>query len=80
MNTCPTCGSPKPNEEWDWTKPPVLLANKAWDFEKRAVVAEPVGEVNVLHCKLLVALEMLRELGHRDEFNRLAEKFVKEKK
>lgn len=51
-----------------------------WDFEKRAVVAEPVGEVNVLHCKLLVALEMLRELGYREEFDRLAEKFVKEKK
>lgn len=49
-----------------------------WKFEKRAVVANPVGEVNVLHCKLLVALEMLRELGYRAEFDRLAEKFVKE--
>lgn len=50
-----------------------------WTFEKRAVVAEPVGEVNVLHCKLLLALAMLQELGHRREFDRLAEKFVKEK-
>lgn len=20
MNTCPTCGAPKPNEDWDWSK------------------------------------------------------------
>jgi hypothetical protein len=51
-----------------------------WNFEKRAVVAKPVGEVNVLHCKLLVALEMLKELGQLTEFNRLAEKFVQEEK
>jgi hypothetical protein len=50
-----------------------------WKFEKRAYVSEPVGEVNALHCKLLVALAMLTELGYRDEFNRLADKFVKEK-
>lgn len=65
MNNCPTCGNPQ--------TPP-------WKFEGRAVVAEPTGEVNVLHCKLLVALEMLRELGQRAEFDRLAEKFVREKK
>lgn len=51
-----------------------------WQFEKRAVVAEPTGEVNVLHCKLLVAVEMLKELGCGQEFDRLVEKFVKEKK
>ena len=51
-----------------------------WKFEKRAVVAHPAGETNVLHCKLLVAIEMLRELGQLPEFNRLTEKFVKEEK
>jgi hypothetical protein len=51
-----------------------------WKFEKRAVVAEPTGEVNMLHCKLILALEMLKELGHLPEYNRLVEKFVKEKK
>lgn len=79
MKTCPTCGAPQPNEEWDWTKP-TTLPPPPWKFEGRAVVAEPTGEVNVLHCKLLVALEMLRELGQREEFDRLAEKFVREKK
>ena len=54
--------------------------NTQWQFEKRAVVAEPMGEVNVLHCKLLVAVEMLKELGYSEEFDRLVEKFVKEKK
>jgi hypothetical protein len=49
-----------------------------WKFEKRAYVSEPKGEVNVLHCKLLLALEMLKELGHRAEFDRLSEKFVRE--
>lgn len=49
-----------------------------WKFEKRAVVAKPKGEVNVLHCKLLVALYMLNELGQRAEFDRLVEKFVHE--
>ena len=66
MKSCSNCGS--------------LLHQQPWKFEGRAVVAEPVGEVNVLHCKLLVALEMLKELGQREEFDRLAEKFVKEKK
>lgn len=80
MNSCPTCGSPKPNEEWDWTKPPVLLTKKTWDFEKRAFVTEPVNEISVIHNKLVLALVMLRELGYRAEFDRLAEKFVKEKK
>lgn len=70
MNNCPTCGAPKPNEE----------SRPAWKFEGRAVVAEPKGEVNILHCKLILALEMLRELGQREEFDRLAEKFVREKK
>jgi len=50
-----------------------------WKFEKRAYVTEPVGEVNVLHNKLILALEMLKELGHREEFDRLSEKFIKEK-
>jgi hypothetical protein len=50
-----------------------------WKFEKQAYVAEPVGEINVLHNKLILALAMLNELGYRDEFNRLAEKFIKEK-
>lgn len=49
-----------------------------WKFEKRAAVAHPVGETNVLHCKLQLAIEMLRELGQLPEFNRLAEKFIKE--
>jgi len=48
-----------------------------WKFEKRAYVCYPVGEVNVLHNKLQLALAMLTELGYRDEFNRLAEKFIK---
>ena len=50
-----------------------------WKFEKRAFVVEPTGEINVIHNKLVLALEMLRELGHRAEFDRLAEKFIKEK-
>jgi hypothetical protein len=50
-----------------------------WKFEKRAYVSEPKGEVNVLHCKLLLAIEMLKELGQRAEFDRLSEKFIKEK-
>jgi hypothetical protein len=50
-----------------------------WKFEKRAFVVEPVGEINVIHNKLVLALEMLRELGHRAEFDRLAEKLIKEK-
>jgi hypothetical protein len=48
-----------------------------WKFEKRAYVSEPKGEVNILHCKLLLAIEMLKELGQREEFDRLAEKFIK---
>ena len=50
-----------------------------WQFEKRAQLAEPQGEINVLHNKLVLALQMLTELGYRDEFNRLAEKFIREK-
>lgn len=65
MNNCPTCGAPKPT---------------TWKFEGRAVVAEPTSEVNVLHCKLILALEMLKELGQREEFDRLVEKFVRDKK
>lgn len=49
-----------------------------WKFESKAVVARPVGEANTLHCRLLVALEMLKELGYRDEYDRLVQKFVKE--
>jgi hypothetical protein len=49
-----------------------------WKFEKRAFVTEPTGEVNVLHNKLIIALAMLNELGHRAEFDRLVEKFIKE--
>ena len=33
MNNCPTCGAPKPNDDWDWSKehlwnaaPDLLLA------------------------------------------------------
>lgn len=47
-----------------------------WKFEPKAVVARPVGEANTLHCRLLVALEMLRELGMLDEYRRLSEKFI----
>jgi hypothetical protein len=50
-----------------------------WKFERRAYVSEPKGEINVIHCKLLLALEMLKELGQRAEFDRLSEKFIKEK-
>jgi hypothetical protein len=53
--------------------------NIEWKFEKRAYVAEPVGEINVIHCKLLLALEMLKELGYKPEFERLSEKFIHEK-
>ena len=50
-----------------------------WKFEKRAYVSEPVGEINVIHGKLLLALEMLKELGYKPEFERLSEKFIREK-
>jgi hypothetical protein len=50
-----------------------------WKFEKRAQMVEPVGEINVIHNKLILAITMLDELGYRAEFVRLAEKFIKEK-
>jgi hypothetical protein len=49
-----------------------------WKFEKRAYVTVAKGEINVIHNKLILALEMLKELGYREEFDRLAEKFIKE--
>lgn len=49
-----------------------------WKFESKAIAARPVGEANTLHCKLLVALEMLWELGYGAEYDRLVQKFVKE--
>ncbi len=58
---------------------PAPTSNRTgWKFEHRAQVAHPQGEVNVLHSKLLVALEMLKELGQREEYDRLTAKFVKE--
>ena len=50
-----------------------------WKFEKKAQRVEPVGEINVLHNKLILALAMLRELGYSAEFDRLVEKFILEK-
>lgn len=50
-----------------------------WKFEKNIQVVEPVTETEILMDKFILAIEMLRELGQLPEFNRLKEKYIKEK-
>ena len=33
MQTCPTCGAPKPNEDWDWSKAVIDTATERRDGE-----------------------------------------------
>ena len=49
-----------------------------WKFEKRAVPCTLSGEADILSARLVIALEMLKELGMLEEFDRLKEKFVVE--
>jgi hypothetical protein len=47
-----------------------------WQFERRARRVEPHGELNILHSRLALAVQMLAELGYSAEYRRLSEKFV----